>query len=103
MNTEELIEKLIDVMYPIYKRNSKGCIEAYKLDRKEPVDVDGITFSCWREYVCYKVSEYLKEKCPEADIKLELNGNDTQIFLEINDNEQQKLNQKIYTFLENNF
>ena len=41
MNTEELIEQIIDVSYPIYKKHSKGCIEALKLDRHEEVDIDG--------------------------------------------------------------
>lgn len=99
MSTEELIEEMIELSYPFYKRNSRGCVEALKLDRKEPVDIDGIIFSCWREYVCFKVAEYLRDKCPEAHIELELNGNDTVIHLEVDDSEQQTLNQKMYKFL----
>ena len=99
MSTEELIEKIIDISYPIYKRNSRGCVEALKLDRKEPVDIDGMIFGCWREYVCFKVAEYLKDKCPEAHIELELDGNDTTIKIEVNDFQQQQLNQKMYKFL----
>ena len=102
MNTEELIEQIIDVSYPIYKKHSKGCIEALKLDRHEEVDIDGTTFCCWREYVCFKVAEYLKEKCPEVEVELVLNGNDTVIQIEVDDNQQQKLNQKMYDFLKRN-
>ena len=102
MTTEELIEKIIDISYPIYKRNSRGCVEALKLDRKEPVDIDGIIFSCWREYVCFKVAEYLKENCPEAHVILELDGNNTVIQIEVDDSQQQHLNQKMYNFLKNN-
>ena len=99
MTTEELVEEIIDLSYPFYKRNSRGCVEALKLDRKEPVDIDGIVFTCWREYVCFKVAEYLRDKCPEAHIELELNGNDTVIKIEVDDSEQQILNQKMYKFL----
>ena len=99
MCTEELIEQIIDAAYPIYKRNSRGCVEALKLDRKEPVDIEGTTFSCWREYVCYKVAEYLKDKCPEAEVTLELDGNNTQIMLSVSNEQQQSLNQKMYKFL----
>ena len=102
MTTEVLIEKIIEVSYPIYKKRSRGCIEALKLDRKEPVDIDGTVFTCWREYVCFKVAEYLKEKCPEADVILELDGNDTVIQIGINDSQQQSLNQKMYKFLKEN-
>jgi hypothetical protein len=99
MCTEELIEGIIDAAYPIYKKNSRGCVEALKLDRKEPVDIDGTVFCCWREYVCYKVAEYLKEKCPEADVELTLNGNDSMISIGVDDVQQQSLNQKMYKFL----
>ena len=99
MCTEELIEQIIDAAYPIYKRNSRGCAEALKLDRKEPVDIEGTIFSCWREYICYKVAEYLKDKCPEAEVTLELDGNNTQIMLSVNNEQQQSLNQKMYKFL----
>lgn len=102
MTTEELIEKIIDVSYPIYKKHSRGSIEALKLDRKEEVIIDGITFTCWREYICYKVSEYLKEKCPEAHVELELDGNNSIIQIEVSDSQQQTLNQKMYKFLKEN-
>ena len=40
MNTEELIEQIIDVSYTIYKKHSNDCIEALKLDRHEEEDID---------------------------------------------------------------
>lgn len=101
MTTEEMIEEIIEYVYPIYKKHSKGCIEALKLDRKEEVEIDGTVFSCWREYVCFKVAEYIKEKCPEAHVDLELNGNQTSIQLEIDNDQQQKLNACMNNFLKN--
>jgi len=99
MTTEQMIEEIIEAAYPLYKKNSRGCVEAYKLDRKEPVDIDGTVFSCWREYVCYKVAEYIKEKCPECSLILELDGNNTVIQLEIDDTQQQRLNVVMNKFL----
>lgn len=99
MTTEQMIEEIIELCYPLYKKHSQGSVEALKLDRKEPVEVDGITFSCWREYVCFKVAEYIKEKCPDAGLRLELNGNNTVIELEIDDVQQQKLNVIMNNFL----
>lgn len=99
MNTVDMIEKLIELAYPAYKKNSRGCVEARKLDRKEPVEIDGYTFSCWREYVCYKVCEYIKLKIPDAEIELELDGNDTTISVALNDGDGQILNNKMYTLI----
>ena len=99
MTTEEMIEEIIQVSYPFYKRHSRGCIEALKLDRKEEVEIDGTVFSCWREYVCYKVAEYIKEKCPGCDLVLELNGNNTVIQLELDDEQQKHLNMVMNKFL----
>ena len=99
MSTEEMIEEIIQVSYPFYKKHSKGCVEALKLDRKEEVEIDGTVFSCWREYVCYKVSEYIKDKVPECHVTLELNGNNTVIQVELNDEQQRKLNVCMNEFL----
>ena len=99
MTTEQMIEEIIDLCYPVYKRHSKGSIEALKLDRKEEVEIDGTVFSCWREYVCYKVAEYIKEKCPGCGLVLELNGNDTVIQLELDDGQQKHLNVVMNKFL----
>ena len=99
MTTEDMIEKLIDLSYKAYKKNSKGCLEARKLDRKEPVEIDGYTFTCWYEYICYKVCEYIKLKIPDAEIDLELDGNGTTINLSLQDGDAQVLNNKMYLLI----
>jgi len=99
MTTEDMIEKLIELSYTAYKKNSRGCVESRRLDRKQPVEIDGYTFSCWREYICYKVCEYIKLKIPEAVVDLELDGNDSVISLSMSDEEGQILNSKMYTLI----
>ena len=99
MTTEDMIEQLIDLSYHKYKKISKGCKEYDLLNRKIPVVIDGIEFTGWREYVCYKVCEFIKSKIPEAELELELDGNDSIIALEMNDEEKQKLNNKLFVLI----
>lgn len=99
MTTEDMIEQIIDLSYRKYKKISKGCKEYDLLNRKIPVVIDSIEFTGWREYVCYKVCEFIKSKIPEAELELELNGNDSIIALEMNDEEKQKLNNKLFVLI----
>ncbi len=99
MTTEELIEEVIQLSMKAYKKNSRGSTEALRLDRKQPVKIDGIEFHCWREYTCYKVCEYLKDKCPTLHIELFLDENNSQIKIIVSDTEQKLINQKMFTLL----
>lgn len=99
MTTEDMIEELLDLAYKAYKNNSKGCEEYRRLNRKQPVVIDNIEFSCWREYVCYKVCEYIKLKIPNAHIDLELDGNDSTINLSLDEEESRILNNKMYVLI----
>ena len=99
MTTEDMIEQLIDLSYHKYKKISKGCKEYDLLNRKIPVVINGIEFTGWREYVCYKVCEFIKSKIPEAELELELDGNDSIIALEMNDEEKRKLNNKLFVLI----
>lgn len=99
MTTEDMIARIIELAYPAYKKNSKGCLEARKLDRKEPVEIDGYTFTCWYEYVCYKVCEYIKSKIPDAELELVLDGNDSTINVSLDDDEHRNLNMKMYALI----
>ena len=99
MTTEDMIEQLIDLSYHKYKKISKGCKEYDLLNRKIPVVIDGIEFTGWREYACYKVCEFIKSKIPEVKLELELDGNDSIIALEMNDEEKRKLNNKLFVLI----
>lgn len=99
MSTEEMIENIIDVSVKAYKRNSRGSIEASMLDQHRDVVVDGITFNYWREYVVYKVCEYLKDKCPEAEVECNLKGNQSYIVVHLTDEQQKNLNVIMNKFL----
>lgn len=99
MTTGEMIEKLLELSYIKYKKLSKGCIEGRKLDRKETVTIEGIDFSCWHEYVCYRVCRYIKEKVPDAVVQLEIAGNNSTVSVELNDGDEKKLNSKMFNLI----
>ena len=97
---EKLIERLVDLSYRKYRKLGNNCNEGMKLTRKIPVEIDGIVFTGWKEYVCYKVSQYIREKIPDAEIELMLDGNDTVIALSVNENEESILYSKIKCLIE---
>ena len=99
MNSSEMIEKLIELSYRKYKKLSKGCVECSRLDRKEETVIDGITFTCWNEYVCYRVCEYIKSKVPGTTVRLNLDGNNSSIEVEMDDCEERELNAKMYQLI----
>ena len=99
MTTEDLIEKFISEGVDAYKKNSRNCLEARRLNRHEPVEVDGYEFRYWREYVVYRMAEYIKGKLPDSDVEVELDGNDSMIRIGLDDSEQEKLNREMFLFL----
>lgn len=99
MTTDEMIEKIIDGGVKAYKKNSKGCKEWDMLNRHETVVIDGVEFNYWREYGVYKTAEYLKEKLPDCNIEVTLDGNNSTLNITMSDKEQQKINVILYQFL----
>lgn len=99
MTTEEMIEKIIDGGVKAYKKNSKGCKEWDMLNRHETVTIDGVNFNYWREYGVYKTAEYIKDLVPDCQIEVVLDGNNSYVYLIIDDDEQKKINVTLYKFL----
>lgn len=99
MTTEDMIEVFLEKGTWAYKKLNKNTKEGMKLYRHEKVEIEGQVFTCFREYATYKMSEFLKENLPEAYVEVTLNGNDSTILLEVSDEEQQKVNAKMYSYL----
>lgn len=95
-----MIEEFISMGIKAYKKNSKGSIEARKLDRHESVIIQGQEFTCWREYTIFKMAEYICEIIPQSKVEVTLDGNDSTIQIELDDLEQQKLNREMFLFLQ---
>lgn len=99
MTTEDLVETLIQEGVNAYKKLYLNTPEGTKLQRKIPVTIQGVEFSCWREYAVYKSAEWIQELLPDVQTTVYLEGNDSTIKLEVSSEEQQKLNGILYSFL----
>ena len=65
----------------------------------QPAEIEGHIFTCYREYSAFKMGEFLKDNLPEAEVVVTLDGNDSTIEITISDEEQQKINSRMYGFL----
>jgi len=100
MTTEQMIENFIQLGVDSLKKLYKGTLEARKLDRKESVILDdGTECRCWREYVVYKMAQMIIDTIPDSNVEINMNGNDSTIQVELSNEEQRKLNEKMYSFL----
>ena len=97
MTTESMLEELIQMSMKAYKKNSKGCDEWNKLNRHETVMIDNIPFNYWREYAVYKVSEWLNDK--GIKVECNLDGNNSSIVINVNEQEQRILNNKLFVLI----
>lgn len=96
--TEDMVEAFIDVGTWAYKKLNRGTYEGNCLERHIPVKIDGdITFSCWREYTIYKFANLVRETVPDAQVEVTFDGNDSSIQLGLSEEEQGKLNGRIFS------
>lgn len=99
MTTSDLVETFISEAVRALKKNHRHQLEGRKLDRHEPVVLDGYTYTTWREYATHATAEHIQQLLPDADISVTLDGNDSSIELSLNDEEQRTLNGSLFVFL----
>lgn len=102
MELSDLIEQFIQYGIKAYKKLYRCTPEGRAIDRHEPVEIKGVDFSYWRELSVYKMAEYLKEICPECEIEVTLEGNNSELKISVDDNEYEKIVEVINKFLEEN-
>jgi len=95
-----MIERFIDEGVKAYKRNSGNCLEATALNRHEPIVKEGHEFRYWREWAVYKMGQYITEIIPGAKVDVWMDGNDSSLSVELNDDEQKKLNSEMFRFFQ---
>lgn len=100
--TEELIEKHIRYAMNRYKKKLRkiwfgGCIDRHEVAYVEGVDQP---FRFWREVAVYFVGEYLLEVLPEAVVEVKIDGNDSSLYIEIDDMEEEKINTLLSNFFD---
>lgn len=99
MTTEELIETFIDAGVSAFKKNYRHGPQGRSLDRKQPTEICGMTFTTWRELAVYGMAEHIKELLPGVDVECWLDGNDSRIEVSLTEEEQRELNGKMFVFL----
>lgn len=99
MTTEDLLEELISAGVKAYKKLNKNTTEGRKLNRHESVIIEGMEFTCWKEYSIYKTAEYISKIIPPEQVEVTIDGNNSVITITCDDKEQQEINLKLYQFL----
>lgn len=100
MTTSEMVETMIEAGVKAYRKNYRNCPEGIRLQMHQPIEKFGITFTCWREYTVYKMAQYVLEVCPTIDVQAIIDGNNSTLELSLTDEEQKKLNQVLYNFIQ---
>lgn len=98
---EELISLFIDYGTKAYKKMYNG-EDARKLTRHEPVEINGVEFTCWREFSTYKMAEHIADKFRGIQPHVYLNGNDSVLEIETSPEEQEEIRKYIEGFLSEN-
>lgn len=98
--TEHLIETLIEQGVKAYKKNHRGRLFGRRLDRHEPVKVEGVEqeFRYWKEMAVYFAGEYIKEHLPQAIVNVHIDGNNSNLEIEIDDVEEESINKDLLDF-----
>ena len=99
MTTNDLIDTFINEAVWSLKKLHRNQKEGRMLDRHQPVEIDGYTYTCWKEFAVHATAEHIMEILPDADVKVILDGNNSTIELSMDDEEQQKLNSSLFVFL----
>lgn len=69
-----LLDDFITLGVKAYKRLLRSELLGRRLDRKEPVDVDGHVLTGWFEYTVYRLAQWVQDVLPDADVQANLDG-----------------------------
>lgn len=97
MSSEEILERLLKKAYEAYKYCfRKYCPKVAKaLDRKEEIELDGIKFTCWQEVTVTQVAKLIQEYCPNTDIEVILDGNNSTLNIELTEKDEEIIMSKL--------
>ena len=100
MTTEEIIGRYIDEGYnALRKHTARRSSDIRKLIRHEPVAMNGVEYSCLKEFAVYLVAEEIRKILPDCDIEVTLDGNDSTMRVELTEEEKRRLTCEFYAFL----
>lgn len=72
-----LLDDFIVLGVRAYKRLLRSELLGRRLDRKEPVEVDGHIITGWSEYTVYRLAQWVQDVIPAADVQVSLDGIDS--------------------------
>ena len=99
MELDDLIELFIQYGIKAYKKMYRPSLEGRALDRHETVIIHDVEFNYWRELSVYKMAEYLQELIPTLKVEVNLDGNNSNMKIEINDDDYTALTEALTSFL----
>ena len=97
MTEEKIIELLLIKANECYKRVFRQrCPKiARMLDRKEPVELNGRVYNCWRELIVTTCGQIIADYCPEIEVEIELDGNASTINAKLSEADAEIIQTKI--------
>ena len=72
-----LLDDFIVLGVRAYKRLLRSKLIGRRLDRREPVEVDGHVITGWSEYTVYRLAQWVQDAVPGADVQVSLDGIDS--------------------------
>lgn len=97
MTNEKIIEELLIKANDCYKRafRDKCPILERMLDRKQTVEIQGEQFNCWRELIVVTCAKIINDYCPDSQVEVELDGNNSNLNVILSDKDEEILQTKI--------
>ena len=102
MTTEQMLNELLEKTHYFIKDSFRKRIPAVAraLDRHEPIEVNGETFTYWKELICYNTADIINRRCPEISLEVELDGNDSRpVFPDITDEQVRHMTSVVYPMI----
>lgn len=99
MGSEDMLEVITERVLKEYKKNSHDSVMGQKLNRHEPIDINGNKVSCWKEFICLKMGEFVKSIFSDVDVDVYLDGNNSTFEVSMTDEQQQIFNGKMYSLI----
>lgn len=102
MTTENMLEELLDKSYYFIKNTFRQKIPAVAraLDRHLPIEVNGETYTYWKELVCVETAGIINQRCPDISLEVELDGNDSRlVFPDITDDQIRHMTSVVFPMI----
>lgn len=98
-----MLDELLDKSYHCIKKSFRSEIPAVAraLDRHEPVEVNGETYTYWTELVTVTTANIINSRCPEISLEVELDGNSSRlVFPDITDEQIRHMTSVVYPMVQ---